>query len=171
MSMPPIDDLPALFAYNRWADEVVLETLLQLSAEDYTREPVPGWASVRATAVHMADALNIWARRLSGETPVRRASEDEFPTVHDVANLFRTGHDAFDRVIATTTPDALASIWEHRDLAGTLYRQPLWAVFRHVVNHGTYHRGQIAAKLKRLGIDPPSTDLVAWARLNTPQQS
>ena len=35
-------------------------------------------------------------------------------------------------------------------------------VFRHLVNHGTYHRGQIAAKLERLGVEPPATDLVFW---------
>ena len=37
------------------------------------------------------------------------------------------------------------------------------AVFRHVVNHATYHRGQIAAKFGRLGATPPRTDLVVWA--------
>jgi uncharacterized damage-inducible protein DinB len=37
-------------------------------------------------------------------------------------------------------------------------------VLRHVVNHSTYHRGQVAAKLKRLGIDQPATDFVFWAR-------
>jgi uncharacterized damage-inducible protein DinB len=171
MSAPLADDLPSLFAFNRWADETVLEALRGLAPEDYCREPVPGWASVRATAVHVADALNVWARRLGGETPTRRATEDEYPTVDELARYFRAGHDAFDRLVATTSPEALAGVWETRDLAGTLYRQPLWSVYRHVVNHGTYHRGQIAAKLKRLGVDLPPTDLVAWARLNTPQQA
>ena len=40
---------------------------------------------------------------------------------------------------------------------------PPWIVLRHIVNHSTYHRGQVASKLKRLGVDPPSTEFVDWA--------
>jgi uncharacterized damage-inducible protein DinB len=39
---------------------------------------------------------------------------------------------------------------------------PPWAVLRQIVNHSTYHRGQVAAKLKRLGVEPPMTDLIMW---------
>ena len=44
-------------------------------------------------------------------------------------------------------------------------------MLRHLVNHSTYHRGQVAAKLKRLGVEPPATDLVFWAIEQTPQAS
>jgi uncharacterized damage-inducible protein DinB len=37
-----------------------------------------------------------------------------------------------------------------------------WAVMRHVVNHATYHRGQVASKLKRFGIQQPDTDFIDW---------
>jgi uncharacterized damage-inducible protein DinB len=30
------------------------------------------------------------------------------------------------------------------------------------VNQSTYHRGQVAAKLKRLGAEPPATDMIFW---------
>jgi uncharacterized damage-inducible protein DinB len=47
---------------------------------------------------------------------------------------------------------------------------PPWAVLRHVVNHSTYHRGQVASKLKRLGVEQPMTDFVFWAIEQAPQQ-
>jgi uncharacterized damage-inducible protein DinB len=31
------------------------------------------------------------------------------------------------------------------------------------MNHSTYHRGQIAAMLRRLNVSPPSTDLLVYA--------
>jgi len=46
---------------------------------------------------------------------------------------------------------------------------PPWAVLRHVVNHTTYHRGQVASKLKRLGVQQADTDLVYWVKEQTPQ--
>jgi uncharacterized damage-inducible protein DinB len=42
-------------------------------------------------------------------------------------------------------------------------------VLRHVVNHTTYHRGQVASKLKRFGVVQPETDLVVWAIERWPQ--
>lgn len=40
---------------------------------------------------------------------------------------------------------------------------PLWTLLRHAMNHSTYHRGQIAAMLRRVGVIPPPTDLLAHA--------
>ena len=59
-----------------------------------------------------------------------------------------------------------AKLWSLR-LAGLPYAGleksvVRWKVFRHIVNHGTYHRGQIANMLRQLGVKPPSTDLLYW---------
>jgi uncharacterized damage-inducible protein DinB len=44
-------------------------------------------------------------------------------------------------------------------------------MLRHIVNHSTYHRGQVAAKLKRFGIDQPPTDFFFWAIEQIPQEA
>lgn len=157
------DDLTSLYAYNRWANDRVLAAARQLSADQYVQEPAPGWTSVRATLVHVADATLIWSRRIAGAPVAGRAAEADVPTLDDAARLFSQAHDAFDRLLPTLTPERLSAIWSYRNLEGKEFRLPLWAVLRHVVNHATYHRGQVASKLKRLGVDPPSTDLVVWA--------
>lgn len=163
------DDLPSLFAFNRWADVKVIEAARRLRAEDYPREPAPGWASVRATLVHMFDAATVWARRLDGLEVTSRRAEEEVPTLDDAERLMGEGHEAFDRLVAAVTPEQLASSFTYRNIQGVTYRAPLWAVYRHVANHATYHRGQVASKLKRFGVEAPATDLVLWAAEQTPQ--
>lgn len=163
------DDLLGLYAYNRWADRRLMEKVRLLSAEQYAQEPAPGWPSIRSTLVHLAGATDIWARRLAGEVVTSRPTEAEVASVSDVEQLFAKGHDAFDRLLATVTPEELNSVWSYRNFAGQDCRTPLWAVYRHVANHATYHRGQVASKLGRLGIEPPITDLVFWAMEQTPQ--
>jgi uncharacterized damage-inducible protein DinB len=41
---------------------------------------------------------------------------------------------------------------------GTAWTYMLREMVRHVVNHSTYHRGQIASLLRRFGTTPPPTD-------------
>ena len=166
------DDFPALFAYNRWADDRMFEVLRTLSPENYAREPAPGWSSVRATVLHMGGVLQGWAFRLgSTKVPPMTAlpTEVDTPTVADAQRCFQVGYDAWDEILARLTPEKLGSIWSYQKLNGETVRVPYWSVFRHVVNHATYHRGQVAAKLKRVGVDPPATDLIFWAVAMTPQ--
>jgi uncharacterized damage-inducible protein DinB len=85
------------------------------------------------------------------------------PRLDDVEALLAQGHDAFDRLLAALAPEQLATIWSYRNFENQELSLPLWAVLRHVVNHATYHRGQIAAKFGRLGATPARTDLVVWA--------
>jgi uncharacterized damage-inducible protein DinB len=167
MNTPLQDDLKSLFAYNRWADGRVVEACRALGAGQYEQSPAPGWASIRSTLVHVADATLIWARRIDDETVTARVTEDEVPTLDDAAAFLARGHDAFDRLLDALPPERLATVWSYRNLENQELSLPLWAVFRHVVNHATYHRGQIAAKFGRLGATPARTDLVVWAIQNT----
>ena len=49
-------------------------------------------------------------------------------------------------------------------MEGTPWRQPIWQVLLHVVNHGTHHRGQVSGFLRTLGHTPPVTDLICFYR-------
>ena len=86
--------------------------------------------------------------------------EAELPTLDDDARLLAVAQDRLDR---------LAAPFVYRNTRGRAASLPLWAALRHVVNHASYHRGQVASKLKRFGVEPPVTDLVAWAIERTPR--
>lgn len=157
------DDLPSLFAYNRWADDRVLAACRGLTAEQYTRELPGGMASLRSTLVHLIGATRAWSRRLQGETVTALATEEELPTLAEAERMLAEARAALDSLLAGMTPEKLSAIFTYRNLKNEEKKLPYWMVLRHVVNHGTYHRGQIAVKLKRLGVEPPQTDLVFWA--------
>ena len=161
--MPILDDLPSLYQYTRWADTILLEAVGQLTPEDYAREPVPGWASVRSSLVHMGGAMRIWRCRLEGEAITRFPNETDFANLGQATELLREGHDAFDRLAAALSPEQADTLFTYTDLKGTSRTIPYWTVYRHVANHQTYHRGQVVSKLKRLGVETPPTDFIYWA--------
>jgi uncharacterized damage-inducible protein DinB len=44
--------------------------------------------------------------------------------------------------------------------------QPFWQMLQHLVNHGSYHRGQVTTMLRQIGASPPKPmDMIAYYRL------
>jgi uncharacterized damage-inducible protein DinB len=156
------DDFVSLFAFNRWANDKMLEACRKLTPEQYAAEPVPGWTSVRSTVYHIAVVTDGWLRALADDPDPSFPSEAEVPTIDDAGRILDRAYRTLDAVLPTLTPGLFATprTFRRRGRTATL---PPWVVLRHVVNHTTYHRGQIASKLKRFGIQQPETDLVYWA--------
>jgi hypothetical protein len=77
--------------------------------------------------------------------------------VEDAARLLERAYRRFEELRATLTRERLNTVLTLRRRGRTATLPP-WAMLRHIVNHSTYHRSQVAAKLKRFGIEQPATD-------------
>jgi uncharacterized damage-inducible protein DinB len=54
---------------------------------------------------------------------------------------------------------------DFKRLNGTAYSMPFYQLFAHVVNHATYHRGQLVTMLRQSGfVNVGSTDLLGYYR-------
>jgi uncharacterized damage-inducible protein DinB len=169
-SEPMNDDFVSLFTFNRWANARMLDACRKLTPEQYAAEPVPGWTSVRATVWHIAVVTEGWLRGLANDPDESLPTEAELAMVDDAQRLLERAYRRFDELLPALTPDWLATpvTYSRRGRTATL---PPWVVLRHIVNHTTYHRGQVASKLKRFGIQQAETDLVYWVFEQIPQQA
>src|SRR5947208_3285938 len=156
------DDLFSLYEYNEWANARVTGSLRPLSADDYERELGGGWPSIRATFVHLAGATDAWAERFTGKDVTALPTPEQVPTFEDAAALLKAAEAKLEAYLSTLTPEKIAGSFTWKNLKGEPKTAPFWAVLRHVVNHCTYHRGQISSMVKRVGGKPVSTDMVVW---------
>ncbi len=156
------DDIANLFAFNRWANEKMFDACRKLTVEQYTAEPAPGWSSVRFTVYHIVIVTEGWLGALAGDVDQPFPPESEVATVDDASRILGRAYATFDALLPTLTPEKLAML---RTISrrGRPLTLPPWVVLRHIVNHTTYHRGQVASKLKRFGIQQADTDLDDWA--------
>ena len=164
------DDVVALVAYDRWANTKVLGACRKLTAEQYVAEPVPGWSSVRSTVSHIALVTDFHLRTLAGDADESMPTEADLATVDDGARLLERAYRRFEELRPTLTPEWLDTVLTVRRRGRTATLPP-WAMLRHIVNHSTYHRGQIASKLKRFGIDQEITDFFWWVIEQVPQEA
>ncbi|MQA90344.1 MAG: hypothetical protein GEU90_08915 [Gemmatimonas sp.] len=64
----------------------------------------------------------------------------------------------------SSSKDDLQRVVAYQNTAGAAFESTFWQMARHVVNHSSYHRGQVATLLRQLGHRPPATDLIAFFR-------
>ena len=164
------DDIASLFAYDRWANRKVLDACRKLSVEQYVAEPVPGWSSVRSTIYHIALATEFNLRTLGGAPEDPIPTEADLATVDDVVQLQEHAYRRFEQLRPTLTPEWLNTVLTLRAV-GRTFTLPRWAMLRHIVNHSTYHRGQVASKLKQFGIEQSITDFFWWVIEQVPQEA
>ena len=75
---------------------------------------------------------------------------------------------AYDSLLAWEWDGEKDADWDrdvaYRDLKGNPYETPVWRIIAHLVNHDSYHRGQVVTMLRQLGHAPPGTDLILYYR-------
>jgi uncharacterized damage-inducible protein DinB len=157
-------DLSTLLDFHYWARDRMLEAVEPLTPDQYTRDMGNSFRSVRDTAVHIYAAEWIWHQRWRGQSPTALLKPEEFP---DCASLRRawTEHEPLVRAFLDGMAADLDRVMQYKLLNGTASATPFSQLLQHVVNHASYHRGQVGTMLRQLGAGPiKSTDMVLFHR-------
>src|SRR5438270_1836821 len=158
------DEIRTLFDYNSWANRRSLGAAEKLTMEQFTRPMGSSFSSVRDTLAHIYGAEWIWLERFRGRSPSALPSFNQFP---DVASLRETWLELEERLLSFVggiRQTDLDSVLQYKTLKFGLYTNPLWQSMMHVINHGTYHRGQVTTMLRQLGAQPILLDLMHFYR-------
>jgi uncharacterized damage-inducible protein DinB len=159
-----VEDFRLLYDYNSWANHRTLDSCAALSEEQFTRDLGSSFRSVRDTLAHIFGAEWLWLERWHGRSHNTLPPAAEFPNLETLRRRWdELERDLLDYV-ASLTPEDIQRIIQHQTTQGVPQAAPLWQMLQHLVNHGTYHRGQVATMLRQLGTKPISTDLIYFYR-------
>jgi uncharacterized damage-inducible protein DinB len=162
-----IDEARQLFAYGSWANALMFSVAQGLSEEQLLAHAASSFPSLAATLGHIVGAEWIWLRRWLGESPTSAPSWAAAPVMAELAAQLAAVEAERASFVDSLSDADLDRAVSYRSLAGQAYSDPLDGQFRHVVNHSTYHRGQLATLLRQLGVTPPNTDLIRFLRQTT----
>lgn len=160
-----MDELRTLFGFNRWASRLFLDATETLSTEALTRDMGSSFPSVLATLTHMLAAEWVWLERWLGRSPDGFPDNSALTSVGAVRKRWEELWEeqaAFLHSLEAGDEDRPVT---YRNLSGAEFTQPLGHLLRHVVNHASYHRGQLTTLLRQLDHAAPATDLVTFYRL------
>jgi uncharacterized damage-inducible protein DinB len=151
-----------LYVYNHWANQRVLASITPLSAGQFTRSMGNSFGSVRDKVAHILGAEWIWLERWLGRSPRALLPAAEFPTVASIRERWATVEQDRNRFIQTLTPAKLQETVAYINTRSEPFSYLLWQQMAHVVNHSTYHRGQVTTLLRQLGAEPQNTDFLTY---------
>jgi len=151
-----------LYLYNHWANQTTFSSVDSLSPEQFLRPMGSSFSSVRDTVVHILGAEWIWLERWLGRSPRALLPASDFSNLASIRQRWETVEQDRNSFLQTLTPERLQESISYINLAGKPFAYPLWQQMLHVVNHSSYHRGQIATLLRQLGQEPQSTDFLLY---------
>jgi uncharacterized damage-inducible protein DinB len=178
-----LSDIRTLYTYNRWANLRMFSVLEKLSDEQFAAGMQSSFPSIRESVFHILAAEWIWLKRWQGTSPlagqpVTGAGFETWKTLRaggvapplqlfTIAELRAFG-DSLEQeraqFLAGVTEDALQTPLNYTDMSGRPNAQPLAELMQHVVNHGTYHRGQVTTLLRQAGAETIGLDMIYFFR-------
>ena len=160
--MLSLEVLRELYDYNFWARDQQLSVCAALTDEQLAHPLGSSFGSMRDTLKHLLGAEWVWTERFHGRDVRSVSFLKEVETVAAMRERWAEVEMNLRRFLSALQPEALAVPLTYRNFAGETWTYPLWQTLVHLVNHGTYHRGQIAMALRQLGVKPPGIDFLVY---------
>ena len=160
-----LQDLRTLLDYHYWARDRMFEALDPLTSEQATRGMGNSFASIHDTVTHLYGAEWAWHARWQGTSPTMLIAGDQFPDLAAVRRAWLEHEAKMRAFVEQLGEEGIAKVFEFKLLSGAAGSSPFWQMLQHIVNHASYHRGQVTTMLRQLGAKPAkSMDMIAFYR-------
>jgi uncharacterized damage-inducible protein DinB len=166
------------FRHMEWADALVWQTVLSVKATDETLR-------ARLHHIHLVQRvfLAVWQRKFANYQDGHERQQAVMAWVNkggdlrgaDLLAWGQTYHRDAQPYLDSLSEEALAQVvalpWAEM-VAARIGQTPaastLAETLQQVTMHSAYHRGQVNARLRELGVEPPLVDFIAWVWLGKP---
>jgi uncharacterized damage-inducible protein DinB len=157
--------LQLLSEYNHWANSRICSWIREAGETVADQEVTSSFPSIRKTLYHLWDAQAIWMLRLKGESPNAWPSHSFKGNIDEATEAIIASSLEFVRFCSDLQPGDEDKQVTFRSLDGTAYHNSTAEIVLHVMNHSTYHRGQLITMLRSAGFTAVgSTDLIRYYR-------
>jgi uncharacterized damage-inducible protein DinB len=159
-----VEEFRDLYAYNAWANDRIFGAVGGLSQGEVARDLGSSFPSIRETLAHLVSSEWIWLTRWRGTSPTGIPASWDLSTLEALEGRWRAVDGELRAYVDGLSQEDIRRTVVYRNTTGQEFAAPLQQLLRHVVNHSTYHRGQVVTMLRQLGAEGVATDLVQFHR-------
>jgi uncharacterized damage-inducible protein DinB len=129
--------------------------------EDLQVETVIG--NLLERIVHIFASYEMWYERMQGGSPQNLIKKEDFRSWNELSNKWESADQLLINYLSILDTSDLQKQISYTSLDGTKYIRKIRHVLLHLIQHPIYHRGQITAIFKQLGLPPlPPSDMVIY---------
>lgn len=161
-----LSDLKDLYQHMEWADALVWRAVFSSSDAGADEK-------IRDYFYHLHLVQHAWLRAWRGE-----ARDTPFPKFEDTRAVMLWGRSYYDAIfthLENLTDEKLSETMQlpwadivERELGRIPEIISVGETMLQIPLHSLYHRGQINARLRAVGGEPPKVDYIAWVWLGRP---
>lgn len=146
-----------LYRYNAWANTRVIGCLERQAVND---------EKILTVFSHLLSAQLIWLHRIQSLPP----APVELWKKYDLGQLRQLVNDGSQRWLTfIEETENFNRVLKYHNYTGDYFENNVEHIMMHLVNHGTYHRGQVALLLRQKGYEPVNTDFITYDRVQSGQ--
>jgi uncharacterized damage-inducible protein DinB len=140
-----------LFTYNFNSNKVTIELLQQYGSK------VPD--KIFVTLSHILNAQHVWNCRILGIQEIFGVW-----LLHKLSEMDQINQDLFAQSRSILEEKDFSEVIAYKTSKGDSYTSKVQEILFHMINHSTYHRGQIMDQLRQVGLEAISTDYIFYKR-------
>lgn len=139
-----------LFSYHQWAALECLRHVQSVGVGLYHKEGANSFASIEKTVEHLIGVEKLWLLRMTGaESPAFEWYD--VSTVEKAMEAFMLLHAEMELYFASLTEEQWQENLHFKNLHGDDFQNTRDEMLFTVINHASYHRGQITSFLRQFG--------------------
>ena len=140
-----------LFRYDAWANDIILQSIKEKSIQNQ---------KIELLFSHLLIAQKVWLNRC-----INKDEDFELWSMkQDLVDFLNQNTLDWLNYLESLENSSFENSINYQNTKGQEFNTLLKDILIHIVNHGTYHRGQIIQLLKEERITVPQTDYIFWVR-------
>jgi len=148
------DNIEILLNYNYWANKKALKSIKELPGKNEKPQKILS---------HILLAEETWLQRVKRTVP-KEQKFWEMLSLEDCEKLIEKNKNDWSGYLNGKEKAGAEERISYVNSKGTNYENSLKEILMHLINHSSYHRGQIAYIVRELDGTPALTNYIVFAR-------
>lgn len=150
------DELLKHLNYHYWATQQMLTSCKELSEAELLQETGSAFGNIKGILVHMLGAEDIWLTRWQGKAGISFPAPEDYTDLSHIEREWYGQRQRIEAFLQGADTDSLMAIRDHQ--------HALWEMVLHMIDHSSFHRGQVMHFIRSFGYTPLSSNLIHYLR-------